>query len=294
MRLYEELDRILRSGQACLSTDGDGNEYIGEGGVYCSHLSYPASLVLFGGGHVAQALTRIAACCGMSSLVADDRPEVLRKENFPDGTRLVLTDFNEPDDDIWKVDNPYYCIFTHAHTYDSQVLVQCCRHQSSYIGMIGSRRKIEKCFEYARAQGISDEILATVHSPIGLPVNAVTPAEIAVSIMAEIIGVYRKDKKLVVLDPAMVRRIAQEKDAAVCRILACGGSSPAREGAIMLVGKSWQAGTVGGGALEELVKHDALAAHRRRIVHYDLTEQGRTGMACGGDVTVLITPQALS
>ena len=62
----------------------------------------------------------------------------------------------------------------------------------------------------------------------------------------------------------------------------------------MLVGKSWQAGTVGGGALEELVKHDALAAHRRRIVHYDLTEQGRTGMACGGDVTVLITPQALS
>ena len=198
MGIYEELAMRLRTEDVILSTrrldDGTFEEWLGEGGEQVSRLAYPPHLVLFGGGHIAQALTPMAKACGIRATVVDDRAEVLTYDHFPQGTELIHSLFTElPEQRLERIAKPYYCIFTHGHSADAECLSWAGTRKSAYIGMIGSRRKIEACKEVAHARGVAEEVLSTIHSPIGLAINAVSPAEIAVAIMAEIISVYRKD-----------------------------------------------------------------------------------------------------
>lgn len=293
-RFFEELEERLRTGQVFVAThvmpDGSVNQDFLDGGEYVSRMTYPVHLVLFGGGHIAQALSRLARMCNMAVTVIDDRKEILTRENFPHGEDLVYSPFNRlPEDLLSSISNPYCCIFTHGHGHDGECLVHCCSHPCEYIGMIGSRQKIEGCFEYARQHGIGDDALSRVHSPIGLAINAVTPAEIAVSIMAEVISVYRSERHVVVLDPELVRQIASSHDGVVCRILRADGSSPGKEGAMMLVDGDRILGTVGGGALEAKAIEEAGATTRDHIVEYRLDDTGDLGMTCGGDVTMLFS-----
>ena len=296
MGIYEELAMRLRTEDVILSTrrldDGTFEEWLGEGGEQVSRLAYPPHLVLFGGGHIAQALTPMAKACGIQATVVDDRAEVLTYDHFPQGTELIHSPFTElPEQRLERIAKPYYCIFTHGHSADAECLSWAGTRKSAYIGMIGSRRKIEACKEVAHARGVSEEVLSTIHSPIGLAINAVSPAEIAVAIMAEIISVYRKDKSTIFVDSSLIERIAASRGT-VCRIVKASGSSPGKEGALMLVEGDEVHGTVGGGEVERLAIEEAKRTVRAHLVDYDLSDGGGAGMVCGGAVTIAFTPRA--
>lgn len=296
MGIYEELAMRLRTEDVILSTrrldDGTFEEWLGEGGEQVSRLAYPPNLVLFGGGHIAQALTPMAKACGIRATVVDDRAEVLTYDHFPQGTELIHSPFTElPEQRLERIAKPYYCIFTHGHSADAECLSWAGTRKSAYIGMIGSRRKIEACKEVAHARGVAEEVLSTIHSPIGLAINAVSPAEIAVAIMAEIISVYRKDKSTIFVDSSLIERIAASRGT-VCRIVKASGSSPGKEGALMLVEGDEVHGTVGGGEVERLAIEEAKRTVHPHLVDYDLSKGGGAGMVCGGAVTIAFTPRA--
>lgn len=248
-------------------------------------------LVLFGAGHIGKALYDLAVLQDMKVTVLDPREEQNNEQRFPKATRLVGEYDELLDKDYPDIVAPYYCIFTHGHRFDSQCLLYALRHSSSYIGMIGSKAKIEHCFERVREQGISEEQLLSVHSPIGLPINAVTPQEIAISIMAQIISVFRENKSIITIDAAVLEKAASSSGI-MARIVESSGSAPRSTGSMMFVTEDDIVGTVGGGGIEshtiEVARQMLKSGESLRIEHHTLTADQPLGMVCGGDSTILL------
>ena len=142
----------------------------------------------FGAGHVAEPTVRIAAMTGFYVVVADDREAFAGRQRFPEAHEIrVLESFEKAYDDLAIGSDAFIVIFTRDHLNDGILLEHALKTEAAYIGMIGSRRKIETVFDRLRKEGFSKEDLERVHSPIGLDIGAETPEEIAVSIVAEMI-----------------------------------------------------------------------------------------------------------
>jgi xanthine dehydrogenase accessory factor len=142
----------------------------------------------FGAGHVAEPTVHIAAMTGFYVVVADDREAFAGRQRFPEAHEIrVLENFEKAYDDLTIDSNAFIVIFTRDHFNDGILLEQALKTEATYIGMIGSRRKVEAVFDRLRKEGFSKEDLDRVHSPIGLDIGAETPEEIAVSIVAEMI-----------------------------------------------------------------------------------------------------------
>jgi len=149
-------------------------------------------LVLFGAGHVAQEVARSGAQLGFAMVVVDARPEWANAARFPQAQRLIVAPLDEAMTQITFTPQTYMAIMTGEHASDEAVLRQVLGLPVAYIGLIGSRRKIKTIFERLRADGVPEEQLTRVHAPIGLPIGGETPAEIAVSIAAEVVQVCRQ------------------------------------------------------------------------------------------------------
>lgn len=150
----------------------------------------PAGIVyVFGGGHVSQELVPAASRVGFRCVVLDDRPEFTSRELFPDALDCVPINFESIAKKIDVTKRDYIVIMTRGHRYDSAVQAYAMRTDARYIGVIGSRSKIAHVSAQMRGLGFTDEDLARVKTPIGLDIKAETPAEIAVSIVAELIMV---------------------------------------------------------------------------------------------------------
>ena len=148
-------------------------------------------LVIVGGGHIGQALARLASVIGYEILVYDERRSFITESLFPEGTGLVWGKYDDIGNKIQFKDSDCAVIVTHAHAGDYDALVSLVGKKLSYLGMIGSKTKVEKLKSRALASSIDEELLDQVHTPIGLAIGAETPEEIAVSILAEIIGKQR-------------------------------------------------------------------------------------------------------
>lgn len=147
-----------------------------------------SKLFLIGAGHIAQKLAALTRGVGFFTVVMDDREEFLSQERFPQADqRLLLSGFENVFEQVSIDSNSYVVIVTRGHSSDKLVLQQALQTEAGYIGMIGSRRKINTTFELLRREGVSEETLQRVHSPIGLSIGAETPEEIAISIVAELI-----------------------------------------------------------------------------------------------------------
>jgi xanthine dehydrogenase accessory factor len=148
---------------------------------------------LVGAGHVSVATAQVAALAGFSAIVLDDRPDFANRQRFPTAAGVAVTDL----DDCFRGQNltgrDLVVIVTRGHVHDASVLAQTLATPAGYVGMIGSRRKRDAIYDRLRAEGFSDAALARVHCPIGLPIGAETPEEIAVSIVAELIAARRKE-----------------------------------------------------------------------------------------------------
>jgi xanthine dehydrogenase accessory factor len=166
----------------------------GEATVFIEAFRPRESLLVVGAGHCGAALARMAAQVGFRVLVADDREEMLAAERFPEGVRLVAagSDFAG----LPPVDErTYVAIISRDHAADLVALRRLIRSGAAYLGMIGSKRKRREVFELLAGEGVSRSELERVHCPIGLPIGAETPEEIAVSVLAEVIARRRRPGK---------------------------------------------------------------------------------------------------
>jgi xanthine dehydrogenase accessory factor len=159
--------------------------------IHFSFAMQPApTLVIAGAGHVGTALAAVASQMDFRVIVIDDRPDFASPTRFPNATIRI----GSAETELEKLslnEQSYVVIVTRGHRRDALALAAVVRSRAGYIGLIGSKRKIIKIFSDLREQGVSSEQLNRVHAPIGLNLGAVTPAEIAVSISAEIIAVRR-------------------------------------------------------------------------------------------------------
>jgi len=148
-------------------------------------------MFIFGGGHISLALARIGKMADFRIVVIDDRPEYANAERFPEADETMAGDLAAIMEKLTIDRSSYIVIVTREHRYDAQALEWAVRTPAAYVGMIGSKKKIQTVYSHLQAKGITREQLDRVHSPIGLSIGAETPEEIAVSIMAEMIQTRR-------------------------------------------------------------------------------------------------------
>ena len=145
--------------------------------------------LLFGAGHISQALCPLLTTVDFRPVVFDDRPELANTSLFPTAEQVICGDFTRISDYLTVTEEDFVVIMTSGHMRDFQVEDQVLRGPFAYVGVIGSRRKTASVNQRLREAGIPEEAIALVHTPIGTPILAVTPEEIAVSIAGEMIQV---------------------------------------------------------------------------------------------------------
>ncbi|HJA78501.1 XdhC/CoxI family protein [uncultured Desulfovibrio sp.] len=157
--------------------------------IYMEPLDTPPVLLLCGGGHVSLEVATLAHACGFVVDVVDDRAEFASPDRFPMARHcFVLKAFADLVRACGIGRRHYVAIMTRGHSFDREVLVQALESHAFYIGMIGSRSKRESVYAALRAEGMPDAELACVRCPIGLPVGADSPQQIAVSVVAELLA----------------------------------------------------------------------------------------------------------
>jgi xanthine dehydrogenase accessory factor len=152
----------------------------------------PASLYIFGAGHVALSLYRAAKTAGFDLNIVDDRDGYANRERFPEAKEVIAEDFERAMARISPNETSYIVIVTRGHHDDMRVLRWAVQTQARYIGMIGSKRKTITIFRELVKEGIPEHLFERVHAPVGLDIGAITPEEIAVAITAELIAVRRR------------------------------------------------------------------------------------------------------
>jgi xanthine dehydrogenase accessory factor len=279
-----------------------------DGGTIMEAFAQKQRIVVFGAGHIAVPLTEIASLLKFDVLVFDDRPSFANQARFPRAREILCDYFENAGQRIGIRKNDCVVIVTRGHTHDHQCLRMVLEGEMPrYLGMIGSRRRVGIIRGQLEEEGYGPEKLRRLHSPIGLDIGAVTPEEIALSILAEIV---RENRKIPVdsdastspgrwkncsLDEGLVTWLAgnDRENVAVVTVLATRGSTPREAGAKMVVRPDGGIlGSIGGGCAEAKVMRRA-----REILHsggyclttLDMTDSGEEdGMACGGIMDVLI------
>ena len=186
--LAVELGQRLRSGKS-------GMAETPEGAVFLNVQVPPTKLIAIGAVHVSQALAPMAKGAGLDVTIVDPRTAFASPERFPDVA--VLAEW--PDDALPKLGglDRYTALacLTHDPKIDDQALVAALRADCFYVGALGSRRTHAKRVERLTAAGFDEGAIGRIHAPIGVDIGAVTPAEIAVSILAEIVADLRRDRR---------------------------------------------------------------------------------------------------
>lgn len=159
--------------------------------VFLEPVLPPALLYIFGAGHVAYNLYRVARIAGFDVTVVDDRESYANRERFPDAREIVAEDFDRATERLRVPGSAYVVIVTRGHRDDMRILQWAVDLNTRYLGMIGSRRKTIAIYKELEQQGVPAEKFANVHAPVGLEIGAITPEEIAVAIVAEMIAVRR-------------------------------------------------------------------------------------------------------
>lgn len=159
----------------------------GKPGWYVEPISFAGRACIFGGGHVGKALVPVLANVGFSVTVFDDRADFATAENYPEAEQVILGDYLDIGAKITITPEDYVIIMTPGHQADREVLLQAMRTSATYIGCIGSRNKIARTNAFLMENGVTEAELKRIHAPIGLPIQAQTPEEIAISVAAELI-----------------------------------------------------------------------------------------------------------
>ena len=260
-------------------------------------------LIVLGGGHVALPVVEFGAKIGFSVIVVDDRLSFANTERFPLAKEVICDSFEHALDDLKLKENDYVVIITRGHRHDTTCLKKICSGiEPDYVGMIGSKRRTAIVKETLIEEGFDKERLDRVHTPIGLSIGAITPEEIAISIMAELISHKRlgraekKTRNRSDVDYEVMEVLANEVNVpkAILTIIQSKGSVPRGAGAKMIVYEDGRIlGSIGGGCSEAAVLTTArrlIGSKTYQVVDVDLTGDAaeEEGMVGGGIMTVLI------
>jgi xanthine dehydrogenase accessory factor len=148
-------------------------------------------LVICGAGHIAVPLARYARDARFSVIIIDDREDYANRERFTD-CEVIAEEFIPALSRISYGPNTYVVVITRGHEHDAECLGEVLRHETGYTGLIGSRRRVRFVLEMLGNRGFAEERLANVFTPIGIPIGAESPEEIALSIAAELVCVRSK------------------------------------------------------------------------------------------------------
>ena len=156
--------------------------------IFVEPILPPADLYIFGAGHVAASLYKVARMAGFDVSIIDDRESYANRERFPEAQHVIAEDFDKAMAHITPSESSYIVIVTRGHRDDMRVLRWAVQTPARYVGMIGSKRKTIGIFKELQKEGLAARLFDRVHAPVGLDIGAITPDEIAVSITAELIA----------------------------------------------------------------------------------------------------------
>ncbi len=159
--------------------------------VFIEPIDPAPSLYIVGAGHVGHQLGRLAPALGFRVHVVDDREKFANRERFPEAASIAVEDIPSWITQADLPDSAMVVVLTRGHRQDYDAVRALAGRPLRYVGLIGSRAKVAKLVERAIEEGLPPDWLRTLHAPIGLDIGAVTPEEIAVSILAELIAVRR-------------------------------------------------------------------------------------------------------
>jgi xanthine dehydrogenase accessory factor len=177
--------------------------------VYIEPVLPEPHLVILGAGHVGKTLAKLARFTGFRVTVVDDRKEFANPENVPDASELMVTDFERSFEGIPVETGTFIVVATRGHNHDLDAVKAALRTGASYIGLLGSRRKKALLNKALEESGFSKDDIGRVTIPVGMEIGSVTPEEISVSIMAQIIQ-KRRDRGSTRGSAASCSRLVQE------------------------------------------------------------------------------------
>lgn len=280
----------------------------GEGFEFVLEPFFPKPrVVIFGGGHIAKPLVDLSADSEFSVTVVDDRPAFANAPRFPKADEVICDSFENAFDRVKLRRDDFVVIVTRGHKHDNVCLRNALKCKNlAFLGMIGSRKRVRDMINDFKAEGYTDEDLAHLNSPIGLNIGAVTPFEIAISIVAQLIE-YRRIKSNMAkglprrfnwpeFDRDVITALSQKEDMdkALITVTMSKGSVPRKAGAKMLVYPDGRImGSIGGGCSEadvittarDLIRDKGCIEQRIDMTNEEAEEHG---MACGGIMDVLI------
>jgi xanthine dehydrogenase accessory factor len=187
----------IATGKASLVKYDLNDDFVQESGlicggqmeVYIDPIAPAPALYIIGAGHVGWHLARIAADAGFRIHVVDDREKFANAERFPAAETIEVDDIGGWLHRADLAASAFAVVVTRGHTHDFEAVRALAARDLRYVGLIGSRAKVARIFEALEAEGMPAECLSRVHAPIGLDIGAITPAEIAISILAELIAI---------------------------------------------------------------------------------------------------------
>ena len=243
-------------------------------------------LIICGGGHVARKVAALAAHLDFRVTVVDDRADLVTKERFPTADKIVCDSYENLENHF--EDGACYVVVTPDHKADLLCVGKILPTEYAYLGMIGSKGKVAATFANLRKANFTEEQIETIFAPIGLPIGAVTPAEIAFSILAQVIQEKNRSHAA-----SADRELLEVKEKGVlCIITEKHGSAPRGVGSMMFVGEDRVLGSIGGGEPEyQAICHakQCNAIERRQYVINNKSTNG-LDMICGGTIDVLFIP----
>ena len=189
--LVENTPKFMEVDLTPMDRDSLGMVCGGRAKVYIEPIVPRPRVVIFGAGHVGISTAHIARIAGFQVTLVDDRREFAEAAQTA-ADEVIISGFREAVSNLEVNSGTYIVIVTRGHSHDKETLAACLLKgmpHPAYIGMIGSKTKVRKTFDALKNEGISDEDIKRVHSPIGLSIGAKTAQEIAVSIVAEMIAV---------------------------------------------------------------------------------------------------------
>lgn len=277
--------------------------------LFREKLGHTKHLVVCGAGYVGQGVIRLGRFLGWKVTAIDDRIDFCRLAEKAGADETIADDFTAAlrSEAISYDLDTYFVVVTRGHRFDRECLLEIMKHETGYVGMMGSRARSARMKQTLLEEGIPEEMQQRLHAPIGLKIGAQTPEEIAISIVSEILAV-RPDTARNQIPEDVLEGIASgdEGRQVLATIVSRRGSTPRQAGTRMLIRRDrTTAGTIGGGCMEAEVIREALqlmaesrlerssadtCPYKAEIFQVDLT--GRTGaqadMLCGGAMDVLL------
>jgi xanthine dehydrogenase accessory factor len=192
-------DRLLRAarpGSPSIAPDRPGHRHTAafvdeRTGAFVEPIVRMPRLTIFGAGHVGAELAQLAVRAGFYVVVVDDRAEFANAGRVPAANEIVVDDFRKVLDRLVFDEDDYVIAATRGHSFDAYIIERTAASGAGYVGMLGSQRKRAVIWRALEAAGVPAEALQRVRSPIGVEIGADTPAEIAVSVVAELVRLRR-------------------------------------------------------------------------------------------------------